>query len=248
MFAALRAETRKLLSVRSTYVVVAGMILLTLFFAGYVDGFKGDAKIFKNPGDLALEVVNALNFTGVFCGLVAIMLFSHEYRYNTILHTLTSINRRSKVLLAKIVVMSGFAIVFALLVGVLSPLANYVGVHVAGHHLVAQTIPVSDLLWRGLFYTWGYAMAGLLFVALTRNQVFSIVGLFFFPLTIEGIATLLLKHNAIYLPFTSLNAVLSGNPDTTHRKAALVFLIWLAVAWLIAWLLFLRRDATNNRS
>ncbi len=248
MWAAIKAEIRKLLSVRSTYVIVGGMILLTLFFAGYVDGFKGDAHILKDPNALGTEVINALNFTAVFCALIAILLFSHEYRYNTILHTLTSINRRSKVLLAKIVVMTGFAALFGLVIGALSPLATYAGVHLAGHELITQTLPISDLLWRALFYAWGYAMAGLLFVALTRNQVFAIVGLFFLPLTIEGVASLLLKKNAIYMPFTALNDVLTNSPDITHKKAALVFLVWLVSSWAIAWLLFLRRDATNNRS
>lgn len=246
MLPAIKAEFYKLFTVRSTYIIVACMVLLTLFFAGYTEGFKADKELLRSPGHLASEVTNALQAVTVFCGLIAILLFSHEYRYNTIMHTLTSINRRSKVLLAKILVMTGFAAGYALLIGILSPLASYGGIKLAGHELVAQSIPYSDLLWQGTFYVWGYAMLGLLLVALSRNQVFSVVAIFFIPI-IEGIAALILKAKAIYLPFTALGSVINDNPQITHQKAALVFAVWLASAWLMTWLLFLRRDATNNR-
>lgn len=242
MIAALKAEFLKLFTVRSTYVIIAFVMLMILFFAGYIEGSHADSKVFQNPYLLSSEVTNALGFTVVFCAIIAILLFSHEYRYNTIMHTLTS-NSRSKVLMAKILVMTGFAAVFALVMGTFSPLMAYLGNHLAGHQLVAQTIPISDLLWRGLFFTWGYAMIGLLLVALTRNQIFSIVALILFPTTVEGIAQLLLKKNVVYLPFTALGHVMEDSPDITHTKAALVFLTYLIIGWIVAWILFLRRDA-----
>lgn len=247
MLPAINAEFRKLLTVRSTYIIFACMVLLALFFAGYVEGYKADTKMLGSPDYLAQEVISALTAVAVFCGLIAVLLFSHEYRYNTIMHTLTSTNRRIKVLLAKIIVMTAFALLFGLVLGSFSPLASYVGTQLAGHDPVTQAIPYSDLLWRGLFYTWGYAMIGLLLVALVRNQVFAVVALFFIPVTVELIAAALLKANAIYLPFTSLNNVLSNNPDVTHLKSAVIFLVHMVCWWLIAYLLFIRRDATNSR-
>lgn len=243
MIASLKAEFLKLFTVRSTYFITVFVMLIILFFAGYVEGIHADSKLFNNPHLLASEVANALSFTVIFCAIIAILLFSHEYRYNTIMNTLTSVNNRSKMLLAKILVMTGFALVFGLVMGTLSPLVAYAGNQLAGHQLVAQTIPISDLLWRGLFFAWGFAMIGLLLVALTRNQIFSIVALVLFPTTVEGIAELLLKKNVIYLPFTALNHVLEDSPDITHAKAALVFLAYLLVGWIIAWILFIRRDA-----
>lgn len=246
MFAALKAEFRKLFTVRSTYVIIAGATLLILFITGYARGFKADVKELHDVHYLVMAVINAIDVVAVFGSLIAIFLFSHEYRYNTIMHTLTSVNRRSKVLLAKILVMTSFAGLLALAVSMLAVLATYVGVHLAGHQLAVQSLPVSDLLWRGLFYAWGYAMIGLLLVVLTRNQAFSIVTLFFFPATVEGLLSLILKDNAAYLPFTALNGVLESSSHLSHPQAALVFLGWLLGLWAVAWLLFLRRDATNG--
>lgn len=246
MLPAIKSEVRKLLTVRSTYIILTCMALLTLFFAGYTEGFKADPKMLSDPNHLASEVRSALQAITGFCGLVAILLFSHEYRYNTIMHSLTNAKRRSNVLLAKILVMTAFAVFYALFLGSLSPLTSYLGTQLAGHEVVAQSIPYSDLLWQGIFYVWGYAMLGLLLVALSRNQVFSVVALFFIPV-IESIAALLLKAKAIYLPYTALGAVMNNNPAISEQKAALVFVIWLVATWLVAWLLFVRRDATNSR-
>jgi ABC-2 type transport system permease protein len=243
MIPALKSEALKLLSVRSTLVIAAIAGLLIIFFAGYVEGFKAAPAMLKDPGLLAREVTAAINFSAVFAGLIAILLFSHEYRYNTIMHTLVSSNRRSKVLLAKILVTSLFAVVFAVLVGVLSPLATTVGLQLANKELVEQVIPYSDLIWRSLLFIWGYAMIGLLFVALVRNQVLAIGAMFIIPTTIEPIAGALLKKNAEYLPFNALSAVIGNNPDITHARGAAIFLAHIVFWWLLAWLLFLRRDA-----
>jgi len=248
MIAALRAELRKLLTVRSTYILSLATVLFILLFAGLIDGYKASGELLNNPNYLAMEVTNALTLAAVFCGLIAILLFSHEYRYNTIMHTLTSVNNRGKVLLAKVLVMTVFAALFALVMGTLSPVAAHIGSQLAGHDAVAQTIPVRDLLWRGAFLVWGYVMIGLLLVALSRNQVFSVVALLFIPSTLEGIIGVLLKENAVYQPFAALNAVASGGASISPEKAALVFLAYMAAWWTTAWVLFMRRDATNNRS
>jgi ABC-2 type transport system permease protein len=243
MIPALKSEALKLLTVRSTYVITAIAALLILFFAGFTEGYKAAPALLRDSGLLAREVTAAITFSAIFAGLIAILLFSHEYRYNTIMHTLVSTNRRSKVLLAKIMVTSLFAIVFATVAGVLSPLATLAGSGLAGKELVTQVIPYSDLIWRSLFFIWGFAMAGLLLVALFRNQVMAIGAMFIIPSTVEPIAGALLKKNAEYLPFNALGAVIGDNPDTSHARGATIFLVHLAVWWLLAWLLFLRRDA-----
>jgi hypothetical protein len=94
-------------------------------------------------------------------------------------------------------------------------------------------------------------MAGLLLALLTRNQVASIVALFVVPDLAEQLLGLLLKHNTVYLPFSSLNQVISTGGDRnmatssnlSPAKAAGVYCIYLAVGWFVAWLLFIKRDA-----
>jgi ABC-type transport system involved in multi-copper enzyme maturation permease subunit len=243
MIPALKAEFRKLTTVRNTYVTTAFAALLILFFAGYVNGFRATPGMLMQSNVLTEQITSAITIVSIFAAIIAILLFSHEYRYNTIMYSLTSSRSRSQFLLAKILMVTMFSIAFTLAMGALSPMATLVGAKLAGHELATQIIPYSDLLWRCLLYGWGYAMVGLLLVSFARNQLFAIVALFIAPSTVELLLGLLLKKNQIYLPFTALGAVLNDHPGITHAKAAVVFLAYMVIGWLIAWLLFVRRDA-----
>ena len=248
----LKAEFKKLLTVRSTYVITALVTAFVIFIAFYVIGWRLTAVDLHNPGQLASDVTGALNIT-LFGAIVAVLLVTHEYRYNTIMHTLTASNSRSKVLLSKFIVVSLYSLFLAVLIGVLSPIMTYLGVHAHGHTLVPQTLHVWNLAWRSLFYGWGYGMAGLLLALLSRNQVASIAALFVIPDLAEQLLSLLLKHNTVYLPFSSLRQVIDAHSDRTDissnlspGKAAGVYCIYLAVGGLVAWYLFIHRDALAN--
>ncbi|HYH36352.1 MAG TPA: ABC transporter permease, partial [Candidatus Saccharimonadales bacterium] len=177
--------------------------------------------------------------------IIAILLMTHEYRYNTIMYTLTASNSRSKVLFAKILAISIFALLFTLTIVILSPVLIYLGAHIHGNSLAAQIIPYGDLLWRCLFYGWASILAGLLLATLIRNQIGAVVSLFVIPSLEQAAAALLLKNNAVYLPFMSLNEVLisPSKGSLSYGHAALVFSAYLIVGWIVAWILFLRRDA-----
>ena len=163
------------------------------------------------------------------------------------MHTLTSTNSRTKIIAAKIVTITVYAVLFSLIIAVLSPAMSRLGIAMNHHTLVPQTLNYGDLLWRSLFFGWGYSMLGLLLGTLIRNQVGAIAALFVIPAAIEQILGLLLKENAKYLPFTSLANVISGDSQAANAlspaKAAGVFTIYLVVGWLVAWVLFIRRDA-----
>ncbi len=250
MMATLKAEFRKLLTVRSTYVITAFVAALVIFIAFYVEGWRLNPAALRDPTQFASDVTGALNIT-VFGAIAAILLMTHEYRYNTIMYTLTSSNSRSKVLISKFIVVSTYALFLATLIGVLSPIMSYLGVHLHGHSLQPQTLHYGNLIWRSLFYSWGYGMAGLLLAVLTRNQVASIVALFLIPDLGEQLLGLLLKHNTVYLPFSALNQVIrsgsmNGDPNSSNlspARAAGVYCIYLIVGWIVAWVLFLQRDA-----
>jgi len=247
---ALKAEFRKLLSVRSTYIVTAFSLGLVVLFAFYIEGFRLTASDYAKPDMLSTAVSGAVTTIAIFGAIVAILLMTHEYRYNTIMYTLTSSNSRSKVLLAKIITISVYAIVLTALVSVLSPALTYLGVHAAGHTPGHQVIHYSNLAWRSLFYGWGEAMMGLIIATIARSQVGSIAAIFLIPGAIEQLLALLLKTNAVYLPFTALSQVLGDSPPIrggylAPSRAALVFGSYLLGGWIIAWILFLRRDATN---
>jgi ABC-2 type transport system permease protein len=248
MMPAMKAEFRKLWTVRSTYFILAFVLLLEIFFAFYVSGWKIDKSDLHNPGTLALDVTSAISAVAVFASVIGVLLVTHEYRFNTIMYTLTESNSRSKVLLAKILVVSGLAVVFAVVVGLLSPVLSVLGVHAHHLHLVPQTFYYWQLLWRSLFFCWGYAMAGLIIATIIRNQIGAIIVLFVAPSTVEGLLSLLLKKNVVYLPFSSLSTVIGQgatyNNSITPERGALVFTGYLVVTGLVAWVLFLRRDAS----
>jgi len=247
MIAALKAEFRKVWTVRSTYLILAFVLLVAVFFGFYVSGWKIDVGALHDPGTLALDVTSAISAVSVLASLVGVLLITHEYRYNTIIYTLTASNSRSKVLLAKILVVSAFAAVFALVLSVLSPLLSVAGVHAHHLKLVPQTFHYGSLLWRSLFYSWGYAMAGLIIALLIRSQVGAIVVLFIAPSTVESLLGLILKKNVVYLPFSALSTVIGQgmnfNTTISAQRGALVFAGYLVVSGGLAWILFLRRDA-----
>jgi len=245
MIAALRAEWRKLFTIRSTYVLIAMAFLFLGLVELYAKGYKASAADLNNPHHIADSLIIGLNSLPVVLGtIVAVLLMTHEYRYNTIMYTLTAINSRSKVLLAKILAVSVFALGFTFAIVAVSPILIYLGVHAHGNSLAAQTLPYGDLLWRCLFFGWASILAGLLLATLIRNQIGAVVALFVIP-TLEQVAALLLKNNAVYLPFMSFNEVLTSpeKGSISYAHAALVFSAYLIVGWIVAWVLFLRRDA-----
>lgn len=247
MIPALKSEIRKLLTVRSTYVIFGISLVFVAFFAGYVEGYKVSGMSASNPGKLASEVTGAVANMSIFGALIALLLFAHEYRYNTIMYTLTAANRRTKVLLAKIITVSLLALVFTAVMAAFGPLATAVGLQIKGVDLAPQVFYYRDLIPHALFFGWGYAMAGLLLISLIRNQIGAIVTLFIVSSTVEAVLSLLLKKDAVYLPFQSLSQVLGqptmGGGSLSPGKAMLVFSSYLIVGWLVAWALFLRRDA-----
>jgi hypothetical protein len=107
-----------------------------------------------------------------------------------------------------------------------------------------------------IFFCEAFAMAGLLFATLIRNQVGTIAALIILPDTIEGLLSLLLRQNSVYMPFTALQQVIAAPAASLGRnvsvsatgylsppKAAGVYMAYLVGVWIVAWYLFIRRDA-----
>lgn len=252
MIGLVKAEFRKLFTIRSTYFMVGVAFAMVILFAFYVEGIRAIGPV-TDTGKLASEVTNAISVVSIFFAVIALLLMSHEYRHNTIMYTLTSSNSRTKTLLSKIIVVSVFAVGFSILIGVFSPLMTYLGLQIKGYELVPQTLHYGDLLWKTVYTGWANGMAGLLFATLLRNQVAAMAVFFILPGPIESLLGLLLKGNAAYLPFSALHQVAtnSGAPPPHEAgitllspgKGALVFMVYLVIGWVIAWILFLRRDA-----
>jgi len=246
MIATLKSEFRKLFTVRSTYAIFVISLLLVALFAGFGDGFRGAAESFRQPDLLMNESANAITFVGLILAFVGLLLVGHEYRYSTIMYTLTNSNRRLKVLLAKFLAISAFAVVTSLVMAFFSPLCTIVGAHLHGSHIAAQQFDYWSVIWRCAFVGWGYAMYAFTLIFIMRNQVGSIVTFLLIPLIGESIIGHIFTKSNNYLPFTMLQAVASpqdlGN-HTTTLHAATVSLVYMAVGLAVGAALFLKRDA-----
>ncbi len=260
MIPALKAEFRKLLTVRSTYFITLFALALLTFISLYVEGYKNGKDSVAAGGSLYLagSITQHSGILALFGAIVALLLLAHEYRYSTIVYTFTNARSRSKVLLAKMIVVFTYVLGLTIVGTALGLWLMTVGLHWAGVLLPHQDLSLTTYFAKTLFYTEGYALAGLLIIALIRNQVAALVVLFFEPGTFEALMSLLLKHNSVYMPFMALAQVVSAPvkefaqgrqrilPDTGYLspgKGALVFGIYLVVGWLIAWYFFVKRDA-----
>ncbi len=289
MMTQLKAEFKKLLTVRSTFIVSIAIVLLTglLMFAMNTKTFEEvnqppqtaeksqrpdsaqpiasqqeKERISQTPkltnklpaNQLETNLQNVMPVMSLLITITVILLMAHEYRYNTIMHTLTLTNRRSKVLSAKIIVGLTYTLVMTMLVIASTVLFTHLAVNIKDLILPQQEISWFYASGRLLMYALGYSMLGLAIIVLIRNLVASIVAIFILPM-IEGIAgAILSSHNvqtAGFLPFTALNRIASLNnqgfdngPEVVSvPHATLVFGAYLIGLWAVAWYLFLRRDA-----
>ena len=247
----LRAEFRKLLTVRSTYVAAMLALAVTGGTAMYIVGWHASAADLRDRTFLATQVANPIAIVAILGNVVAILVITHEYRYNLLLHTLTATNSRNKVLAAKATVVTTFAVALTIGVDAVAFAVSSVTAHIAhGHALVPQTVRYGDLLWRTLFYGWGYAAAGLAIALLVRNQVGALVTAFVLFGPAEGILSVALGNHGYLMPFTALTNVLGSKlanealVAVSHERAAVAFLVDIALATAVGWLGFIRRDAS----
>jgi ABC-type transport system involved in multi-copper enzyme maturation permease subunit len=240
MMSLLRAEFRKLLTIRSTYILSGIALVLVAFIAFYPQGYKGTGI---NPYWLS-DVTTGVSMTiAVFTAIIAILLMGHEYRYNTVIYTLTSANSRTKVLLAKIGAVVGLSVVLTSIVTAVAVFAYWLGVTLSPN--VARIFITPEFFWSDIWQAYFFVVAngliGLLFALIFRHLVGAIAALFILP-TIEALLGVVLKDNVKYLPNSALDQVHAGSL-WSPGSAALLFTAYLAVAWLITWFLFLKRDA-----
>jgi len=251
MISLIHAELRKIFSVRSTYFIIFLAFVVNALIAGFGKGYLSSNEVPSNvlvgSGILQDAILIAVNITAIFGALIALLLITHEYRYNTILYSLTSSRSRTQFLAAKVLAVILLSLTLTTALACAAPLFTWIGVHISGHSLPAQSIAYGNIYWRVLFYGWGNAIIGLLFGALIRNQIGAIMTFFLIPSTVEGLLSLILKDNSAYLPFTLLsNVLIQGDglgKSISYGHAAALFSLYMVGGWLVAWLLFLRRDA-----
>lgn len=249
MFHTIKAEFRKLLTIRSTHIMIILSLLLTILFAFYFEGYRGNTgspASTLQPGALNEIVKNAAGFGVVFLGIISILFMAHEYRYNTIMYTLTANARRSRVLFAKVLTISVFGVCYGALIGLVAAGSYMVGLSLRDASLPPQDFEVLSQVGKQVVYYIGYGLVGLILASLTRSVVMAVATFFIFPTMIEGLLSIVLKDNSKYLPFTALDGTVGASmmPSVLSSAAAMAVTgIYLGVGLFVTWLLFVRRDA-----
>lgn len=257
MINALKSDLRKLLTIRSTYIMSAIAVLLTSGISFYFEGYKGNSgSPAATLGSNALEVIisTTAGFSVVFITIVAILSVAHEYRYNTIMYTLTSNASRTKALASKCMVLTAYAVIFGLITCALAIGSYMIGLSLRDVSLPAQDFDILTQIGRISAYFAGYALVGLLLATLIRNLVGAIVIFLIAPSTIESLLSVfILKDNGVYLPFRSLDNIVGistvDNPGgvlgstVSPATSIAVAAIYIIIALLVTWVLYLRRDS-----
>lgn len=252
MTAQIKAEFKKLFTVRSTYILTLIVWLVILGIAFFI-GFHDSPNDLANPQLMQDSIFGSLRFAGLIAAIISILLLAHEYRYNTINFSLTLNPKRSGVLAAKFVVLTGYSIVLSMVAVAVVIGGLNAGAAAHSHVIGTQVYDVIGasgsqalgILLQSAFYVWAMAIAGLIITGLLRNLVASIAFIFIFP-SLENLVTLISKTVVKYLPFSDLGAVLKIDPHEagfSAGKSMIIFLIYLVVFGFISWRLFLKRDA-----
>lgn len=246
MITALKAEFLKLLSVRSTYVIVVIAAALAGAVSFYAQGYSADPRALQAPNYLASQVTGAISAVAIIGSLVGVLLLANEYRYNTILYTLTASPSRVRVLLAKFLTVSSFMIVFTFFISLLTVACTWLGVQLKGNEFGPQTFEYGELIWRTLYYGWGFGILALALTAIIRNQVGAIIALLIIPTVVESFLGLVLKDNVSYLPFSALNTILFAATSSDTQDAGKHLIVSVATIfgmWVLAFTSFIKRDA-----
>lgn len=251
MLTAIKAEFKKFLTVRSTYLVTGFLLVLVTFLSVYVMGYHQAAAKAASEIYLADTIYTMVGTAMTFIAVLAMLLVAHEYRYNTILYSLTLARQRLNMLLGKLVVMWSYAILVTLVVIAIAVYGSQLGLRIKGVELAPQQFALLESLWQSIAYAMGYALVGLILATLIRGLVGTIVT-FFVLSSVEGLLMPLLKENSKYLPFRSLdsipvvtspNSISAGFPTLDNLQALGLFTVYAVIFGTIAVIGFVRRDA-----
>lgn len=262
MIDALRFEWVRLRTLRSTWLLTAAALVLSLAVA-VVIAIVADSMDTSLAG-VALTggtAFSPLPFVAVFMGLIGAFAFGHEYRHGTILPTLAAVPHRSKLLIAKALLVAGWA----LLTTVVSIALNWVAATaISGSSLPLTEDPIGPALLAYLVYDVVWALLGLGLAGLLRSQPATIAILLVVPLLVEpllgGLAMLpaleSVRPAVNYLPFTAGVAAVQtfdvsqfgGGPSPYGTPPAawvssVTFAAWMGAVFAAGWALFTKRDA-----
>lgn len=233
MRAAFAYEWVRIRTIRSTWwltglAVVLGVGISTLFAWAIAHEFSQTGVQTGDLDGLGAAVATQLAATGeipsVVCFILAIVgvfAWGHEYRHGMIRASLTALNSRTALWIAKFVVVGVWVAVVAFVTLLLSGL---VGTVFLSDYITVFTADTWAIIGRQVLFGVLLAWIAMGFTALTRSQAFALTMIFLWPLLIEHMVNLFfflvpgLRDNIDllrFLPFDAGNRMVAVI-DTDH--------------------------------
>lgn len=258
MSSALRFEWVRLRTLRSTYWLVGIGLLITAgvaFIIAYAT--RNDPLDDEIAAQVLTGGADFATFIPVFVAIIGIFSTGHEYRHGTIQPTLTAIPQRSRLLIAKIIMVSLCAVV----VVALSLVINLAIGMIFWGEAPSFGSPLDEVIPGYFVLVVLYGICGLALAQLFRGVPSAIVVLLVTPLLVEGLISGLSLVPALdwlqpalkFLPFSAGTRLLATGPyeanggpefDYLDRWASGgVFAAFVAIILAVAWYLFKKRDA-----
>jgi ABC-2 type transport system permease protein len=249
---ALRSEFTKILSVRSTYWTLLGMLVVTVGF-----GALASYGISHGPGgvgpqfDPTRQSLFGLYFSQLIIGALGVLVISSEFSTGMIRTTLSTMPRRGTVVAAKGVVFS----VVAFVAGLVTCLASFfVGQALMGHDGTSLAHPdvVRAVIGGALYLTaCGLLAFGLgLIIRHTAGAISAVVALLFVVILLtQALPQSWQDHVDKWMPalaggqIWATHAQLGSTPVFSPWTGFAVLCMYAAIAVAAGALLFRKRDA-----
>jgi ABC-2 type transport system permease protein len=256
--ATLRSEWTKLISLRSTKVMLACSLILAIALSALLANVVGHTWDQWRPAERrAWEPIGAALVGGVASAILFLVLgvraVTAEYGSGMMRLTLTATPRRARVLAAKALVVAGVTLAAALVCNVSMFLAAQ-GI-LGAYGLETASLRDGDALRAVLASSMLAPLFPLIALSLgfvlrsTAATIIAVLAVIFGPPFLGGVLPRSWQGNTLdYVPMAASDAIATGHlPDAaaglSPAIAALVVLGWLAVFLGGAWAVFDRRDA-----
>lgn len=247
------SEWRKLTSIRMWIGLTIAAVLFTALNVGVVIALSGvELEGAPMPGLGGADQMRALygsaGASSVFALVLGILAITSEYRHATITATLLATPNRGRLIAAKMAVSA----ILGAFIGLLCMLATLALVLIG-----ALVKDIGEMVWTDFAAITGgavlgfavFAVLGVGFGALIRNQIAAIVAALVWTLLVESLIVALWPWLGKWLPGGALNGVLQaesfgGDPYLAVIPATLVLLGYAAVFAAAASRITMRRDIT----
>ena len=232
--------------------LVTGLFTVGAFYAATANDTP-DAldlrRTLENPGGIVAAVKGANNFLGIVIVSWAAVAVAGDYGTGLIRLLVQAEPRRWRLMVGKLIVLAGLAIVAAALACVatiiVSPImarARDISTDRWGVDSIGPIATTFVNLSLGLL-VWG--ALGFMIAVLTRSVPAAIAGAVAFVLVIESVLILIFNGLEGWLPGGTIQAVVDdGNDTMSYGKALVLAFVYAAAAVIIGIAAFQRRDIT----